>query len=104
MASIMVQPEAEADIAAAHRWYERRRTGLGLDFIDEAGRVFGVIAEDPLGPRARYRETRRVRLRRFPYVALYVVRHDTAYILAVLHERRSPHLFRSRARRDIGDH
>lgn len=96
--AIVVQPEAEADIGEAFRWYEARQPGLGGELIIELDRVFGQIAANPLRPRPRYRETRLVKLRRFPYMAAYAVREDTAFVLAVLHERRSPALLLSRAR------
>lgn len=30
---LIIEPEAEADIADAYRWYEERRSGLGDDFV-----------------------------------------------------------------------
>ena len=96
-ATIIVQPEAEADLAEAFLWYEARRAGLGAEMIGEAGLAFSRIAEHPLRPRALYRDTRRVHLRRFPYVVLYIARGDHVFVLAVLHERRSPRMYRARA-------
>lgn len=97
-ATVVVQPEAEADLTEAFRWYEAWRVGLGAELIDEAGLAFSRIAENPLRPRALHRDTRRVHLRRFPYLVLYVARGDQVFVIAVLHERRSPRLFRARAR------
>jgi toxin ParE1/3/4 len=95
---IVVQPEAEADLAEVFGWYEARRAGLGQELLQEVDRAFARIAEKPRMPRARFRKTRRVGLRRFPYVVLYLVRGDTAFVLGVLHERRNPRLMRTRAR------
>jgi toxin ParE1/3/4 len=95
---IVVQPEAGTDLEEAFRWYEARRPGLGRDFLDETDCTLKRIAEHPLRPRTHFRKTRRAKLNRFPYVTLYVVRDDVAYILAVLHERRNPRLLRARAR------
>ncbi len=97
-AQIIVQPEAEADLTEAFGWYEAQRLRLGHEMIEEAGYAFARIAESPLRWRARFRETRRVALRRFPYIVLYVCRQDRVFVLAVLHERRDPRLFRARAR------
>lgn len=97
-AKIIVQPEAEADLTEAFHWYQARRTGLGVEMIDEAGLAFSRITENPLRPRELHRGTRRVHLRRFPYVVLYITRGNHVFVLAVLHERRSPRLFRARAR------
>lgn len=38
-ATIIVQPEAEADLAEAFGWYERRLQGLGDGFLAEIDRV-----------------------------------------------------------------
>ena len=95
-ATVVVQPEAEFD--GAFRWYEARRPGLGHEMIEEAGRAFSMIAESPLRTRALHRGTRRVQFRRFSYVVLYIVREDSVFVLAVLHERRNPRLFQKRAR------
>ena len=97
-AAIIVQPEAEADLEEAFRWYEVRQPGLGHDLMVEAARSFARIAEAPLRPRALHRGTRRIHLRRFPYVVLYVPRDDRVFVLAVMHERRSPSAFRARVR------
>ena len=95
-AQLVIQPEAEADLQDAFTWYERRQAGLGHKMLDEARRAFTRIGLDPTSPRPRFRKTRRVRLKRFPYVVLYVIRQDVVYVLGVLHERRSPRIYRSR--------
>jgi toxin ParE1/3/4 len=33
MTSLLIRPEAEADIEEAYRWNERQRSGLGSDFL-----------------------------------------------------------------------
>lgn len=97
-AAIIVQPEAEVDLGDAFRWYEAKRPRLGHEMIAEAALAFSRIAENPFRPRAGYRDARRVGLRRFPYIVLYVARGDSVFVLAVLHERRNPKLIRARVR------
>ena len=36
--TLIVQPEAEADLAEAFGWYEGCRVGLGHEFLDEVSR------------------------------------------------------------------
>jgi len=52
----------------------------------------------PLRNAPVHREARRALLRRFPYVAIYVVRDESVFILAVLHQRRNPRLAKARIR------
>lgn len=98
---IVVQPQAEGELLEAYRWYEARRSGLGDELIAEADQAFARIMDAPLRPRALHRGGRRVHPRRFPYVVVYLPCGDSVYILAVLHERRNPRLFRARIR-DFG--
>jgi hypothetical protein len=69
-ATIIVQPEGEADLDAAFHWYQARREGLGDEFLEEVSHAFARIAERPLRYAIIHREARRALLRRFPYVVL----------------------------------
>ncbi len=88
--TVIVQREAEGDLTEAFIWYERRREGLGYEFLAEIDGVFQRIARNPLLIAPVHRETRRGAPRRFPYVVFYVAREDSIYVLAVLHQRRDP--------------
>jgi hypothetical protein len=65
-ATLIVQPEAEADLGEAFRWYEARRHGLGHEFLAEVSRTFSRIAEQPLRNAPVHREARRALLRAPP--------------------------------------
>lgn len=65
--------------------------------MNEAETSIRKLADQPYRHKLGYRDTRRVRLRRFPYVVIYAVREDTVVVLGVLHERRHPRIFRQRA-------
>ena len=97
--ALIVQPEAEADLAEAYRWYETQHSGLGQEFLEAADRAFERIAEQPLRHAAVHRDTRRTFLRRFPYVVFHVLRDDRVHVLAVLHQRRNPRIARNRISR-----
>lgn len=97
-AAIIVQPEAEADLAEALAWYEARREGLGGEFVEAVSQAFSRIADQPRRYAVVHRDVRRVLLRRFPYVVLYIVRDERVFVLGVLHQRRNPRVLQSRAR------
>jgi plasmid stabilization system protein ParE len=97
-ATLIVQPEAEADLKEAFRWYQAQRQGLGQEFLDEASRALSRIAEQPLRYALVHGEARRALLRRFPYVVLYVARDERVFVLAVLHQRRNSSIARARSR------
>ncbi len=93
---LIVQPEAEADIAEARAWYQSQRAGVGDELIDEIDRVFSLILRHPEGYAIVHRKTRKVSLRRFPYSVLNIVRDTDVYIIGVIHQRRDPALMKAR--------
>ncbi len=44
---ILFRPEAEAEMEPAYRWYERRREGLGADFLLCVEESLEKIRRDP---------------------------------------------------------
>jgi plasmid stabilization system protein ParE len=93
-------PEAEEEIEASVRWYERRRRGLGLEFIAALDRVLTRIAENPRvfpewPDETRYRRTI---LDRFPYVVFFEIRPAEIEVVAVAHARQKPGYWRDRGR------
>ncbi len=94
---LVVRNEAEQDLAEARDWYDRRRMGLGdelLSFVEES---LVHIERSPEHRPAEYRDVRRAKVRRFPYVIYYRVKLDFVEVLAILHGGRDPKAWRQRA-------
>lgn len=86
------RPEVERDVAKAAAWYNRKRPGLGSEFVEEIIRVWDALAENPL-LHSRRHPTKNVRWRypdRFPYRVIYQVQEKASFVLvvAVLHAAR----------------
>jgi toxin ParE1/3/4 len=94
--TMLIRPEAEADLAEAHAWYEKQRPGLGISFMDEVRGALARIAAGPLRYQIVYRYVRRIAVRRFPYAIYYVYRDDVIVVLAVVHQRRDPRVWKKR--------
>ena len=94
---LVVSPEAEADIEKAFEWYEDRGEGLGRDFVLEARFSIKTIAERPLSYPISRGNTRRILLDRFPYSVFYTVVEDVVKVIACIHQRRSPRVWKSRS-------
>lgn len=98
---IRLEPEALDEIIDAARWYEDRERGLGQQF---ATAVFERIARlrtfanagAPVYGVAGALLARQVRLRRYPYVIVYVVAGDVVRVVAIAHERQMPGYWASR--------
>lgn len=45
--AVVVQPQAEADLAAAFDWYQQRQPGLGSELLNEAETSIRKLAGQP---------------------------------------------------------
>ena len=93
--------DAREELRAAMTWYEERSPGLGRALLDEARDCFRLIHEHPGvgGPVPGVAEAvaaRRVSLRRFPYMVIYLELGEEVRILAFAHMRRRPGYWRNR--------
>jgi plasmid stabilization system protein ParE len=91
--NVIISFHVEHDVAAAARWYEDRRAGLGHEFLDEVIRVWHELAVNPLLA-ARKHPTKNLRWRypeRFPYRIIYEVDEASraVLVLRVVHAARS---------------
>jgi toxin ParE1/3/4 len=96
MAQLYLRNEAKADLAEAFRWYETRRSGLGADFLQSVRQTLSRIERDPELYPVAVDDIRKAPLRRFPYIAYFLVKQERISVLAVMHGRRDPQRWRER--------
>jgi toxin ParE1/3/4 len=94
---VVFHSDAREELRHAIEWYEDCATGLGKDFQRRVQTATGLIAEHP----TRYgwlRETgfRAFRLKRFPYLVIYLELEDSIWVAAVAHEKQHPDFWRKR--------
>jgi plasmid stabilization system protein ParE len=94
---MIIRPEAEADLVSARDWYERQREGLGAAFLLCVEEVLEHIGRTPEMYTAVYRDVRRALTRRFPYAVYYRMAGNEVVMFGILHTRRDPHEWQSRA-------
>jgi plasmid stabilization system protein ParE len=94
----IVRPLAEADLEDATRWYDAERSGLSGRLLSDVDRTFSRIAERPLQFPLIARDVRRALLHTFPYAVYFRAPDDAVVVLAVLHLRRNPKVWRGRVR------
>lgn len=80
--------EAYDEVIEAMAFYEERQLGLGRDLWDEIRATLNRIGDNPTGPERIAKELHRESVRRFPYSIIYGVRHDTIWVVAIVHARR----------------
>ena len=96
MKQIIIDADAENELAESVDFYEHRVPGLGLDFERVARVAVQTIQADPERHSLQKDGTRRLVLERFPFVIHYVDLPDTIWILAFAHTSRKPGYWRRR--------
>lgn len=92
MMRLRILPEAEEELSEAARWYESRRSGLGVEPVMMVERALDEIREAPVA-RPLWQPGRPYRkfvMRRFPYVVMYTARDDEVEVVAIAHAKRRP--------------
>lgn len=96
VAELILAPEAEQDISEAYDWYEKRRPGLGEEFLSCVDACVQRICRSPELHATVYEEYRRALVRRFPYVIFYEYADKTLTVYCVFHSSRNPGKWRER--------
>ncbi len=97
MTATRFRPEVADDLAAAWDWYEGQKPGLGDALLDAVERCVEGVTTNPKVFAVVHREVRRALVGRFPFAVFFVVRPGEVTVIAVLHVRRDPGVWRSRA-------
>jgi plasmid stabilization system protein ParE len=88
--SVILRPEAEAELAEAVDWYESRGKGLGADFMRAVEAALASIERNPEQHQIVKGKVRRAVLRRFPYGLIYLASQYEITVVACFHGRRDP--------------
>ena len=87
---IVFRQIARQEMDESIAWYEKERSGLGIEFAAEIEIVLNRIASTPEQFQQIRGEMRRAVLRRFPYTIHFLIESHRIVILAVFHAKRSP--------------
>ncbi len=95
--SVILRPEAEADIDTIRTYLDSQRAGFGDRFAARLREVLAAVERMPEMYGVVWQDVRAVRLRKFPHVVYYTAFADRVEVLAVLHGARDPAAWQSRA-------
>ena len=87
---IVLRPVAFAELEDARTWYDKKRAGLGEEFVREADQALRHIREAPTSFPHVHGAIRRLLMRRFPYGIFYCDSDTEIVILGITHLRRDP--------------
>lgn len=96
MPPLFVRKAAKADVADALAWYQRRRIGLGEEFVEEISATYAAIEKQPLRFPVVIDDIRMAVVRRFPYLIYFVTAPRGTSVIAVLHGHRDPQVWQRR--------
>ncbi len=94
---LVIQRIVKRDIARAIRWYDRQRAGLGDQFELELDATLDRLQKGPPFAAPIDGDIRFAKLKRFPYVVYFRQLEDRIEVLAVLHGKRNPTIWKRRA-------
>lgn len=88
--------EAEAELNQSFDWYHERSPQAAADFLVEMDHAVAQVTNHPKRWPAYLHGTRHYKLRRFPYVLVYLQLADKTYGIAVAHLSRKPGYWKKR--------
>jgi toxin ParE1/3/4 len=97
---VVLRPEAEQDVHTAFQWYTRKDPPLARGFLVAIGQAISRIREQPLQFPEIAKKVRRALAHRFPFAIYFVPRESFSAVVAVLHNKRRPALWKERVRRE----
>jgi plasmid stabilization system protein ParE len=95
---LVVEPEVDADVAAAEAWYRQRSTVAANSFPEDVRQTLRLIQDNPYQYQTIFGRYRRAMLRQFPYALIYAVTETEIVVLACMHGRRHPTRWQDRIR------
>jgi plasmid stabilization system protein ParE len=94
--SVQIHPAALEEAEAAIDWYAQRSRRAAEAFLTELRRAIERLSTDPEQfPEFEF-GTRRMALRKFPYLLVFRETGDGVEVIAVAHARRRPGYWKSR--------
>ena len=92
--TLVVAPEAEAEINQAKEWYLGQSWLAARRFREAVDLALETIEQNPEQYQVVYRQTRRVLVDEFPYALFYVVTERQVTVVSCFHTSRDPSLWR----------
>ena len=92
--TLVVTPEAEAEIDQAAGWYHRQSLRAAANFRAVVDQALETIEFNPEQYQVVYGETRRVLLDEYPYALFYIVTDTQVSVVSCFHTARDSSLWR----------
>ena len=98
--TIKYSGESIEDLSAIASHYEEISASLKVKLRDSVSRAETDILRNPLAfSKVRFKDFRRILLKKFPYKMIYRIEDDKIHVFAVLHHSRSNRYIRKRLKK-----
>jgi len=88
--SIRFKEDALADASEIANWYNEKKNGLGLEFLDELELAVKKIKTNPFHYQVQKNEIRQILLDKFPYLVMFEIEQNQIIIYSIIHSKRNP--------------
>jgi hypothetical protein len=93
---LIITPFAEIDLLDIKSWYSSKEYGLFEKFISEFDFIIHLIYSNPEKFPIVYKKYRKAVLKQFPYKIIYSFDEQSVRILAIIHHKRHPKIWKQR--------
>ena len=94
--TVIIQPEAEADLDEAFEYLQNIQKDLGFDLLANFTDIISYLEDNPLMFQTVFENKRRAVIERFKYNVIYKIKGETVYILAIIHGKKNPKWWQKR--------
>lgn len=93
---LILSPFAELDFYAIKEWYTLQSEPALKVFEHELEKTFGLIATNPYQFPVIKKNYRKTILKRFPYSIYFAIYNEQVIVLAIVHQKRHPRVWKKR--------
>ncbi|MEZ4879523.1 MAG: type II toxin-antitoxin system RelE/ParE family toxin [Chitinophagales bacterium] len=90
MYKIVYRPRALEELEDSLRWYGEKSKKVAENFKEAIKEKIESIKESPKQNPKKYKNYYEAKLKKYPFVIIYVVENERVLIVAIFHQKRNP--------------
>lgn len=94
--NIVITEAAEIDFENSIIWYTTKNLESSNKFISNTKKAIDFAANSPFACSITSKKARHVLVHGFPYHVIFLVKNNNIVIIAILHHKRSPNIWKKR--------
>ncbi len=94
--SLVISLPAETDIEEIIEWYGKENKDLSREFVEILEQTLEQVISNPFLFQQVFKDYRKVDTAKFPYKIIYRISENKIIVLAVIHHKRNPEVWKNR--------